>query len=271
MRDLLAYANRESHYLEYAISLASKLDAQLEGVVFAFLPELSGIHAGLPGGFFTAIQEQSDIHAEEARRDFLKRAKQADIRHGVRSCTATAGEAERIFGRAARCFDLAIVPQTNPAISAFFSPKFEDTMFISGRPALFVPTIHRGPAMLERILLCWNGDRSAARAAADALPLMKLADSVDVLQIELESSPPPECHADEIIKHLDRHNIRTRLHVFGREDPDIGAAILSFAADRASTLVVMGGYGHARMREVIFGGATREILQSMTIPVLMSH
>ena len=274
IRDMLTYVTpdkNEPHLLEYAISLASKLEAHLEGVVFTFLPELSGIYATMPDDFYTRVQKQSEAAAENARLDFRRRASTASIHHAVRSYTATANEAEPLFGRAARCFDLAIVPQTNPENAAFFNPTFEDVMFLSGRPTLFVPTIQKGPAAVNRVLLCWNGDRWAARAAADALPLMKLAQRVDVLQIELGTNDAPECHASEMAKHLKRHGIATELHAFGRDDPDVGAAILSFAADCEATLIVMGGYGHSRAREVLLGGATREILKAMTVPVLLSH
>jgi nucleotide-binding universal stress UspA family protein len=274
MKDLLAYAspaNQRLHSLEYAISLASKLQAHLEGVTFSFLPEFAGLYATMPDEFFTKIQTQSERDAASAQRNFLRSAGDAKIHHGVRNYTATSADAERIFGRVARCFDLAIVPQTDPDNDAFFNPSFEDTMFLSGRPTLFVPAIHTGPAALDRILLCWNGDRWAARAAADALPLMKLARSVDVLQIELGKDGAPECPASEVIRHLKRHGIAAEPHAFTRDDHNVGAAILSFAADCGATLIVMGGYGHARAREFFFGGATREILKTMTVPVLLSH
>lgn len=274
MKDVLVYVPPETkapHLLEYAISLASKLQAHLEGVTFGFLPELAGFYATMPDEFFARVQRQSEADADNAGRAFAERAKLANVSHAVRNYLATTADAERIFGRIARCFDIAIVPQTPTDDTAFFNPNFEDTMFASGRPALFVPAIHRGPASLGRVLLCWNGDRWAARAAADALPLMQLASGVDVLQIELAENGASECPASEMIRHLNRHGIAAKLHAFAREDPDVGAAILSFAADCGSTLIVMGGYGHARTREFLFGGATRQILKSMTVPVLMSH
>lgn len=274
MKDLLVYIppeKREPHLLDFAISLASQLQAHLEGVTFSFLPELAGFYATMPDEFFAKVQAKSETGANDARQNFEARASLAKIPHAVRNCVATVVDAQQFFGRVARCFDLAIVPQTDPDSAAFFNPMFEDTMFLSGRPTLFVPSIHKGAAVLDRILLCWNGDRYAARAAADALPLMKLAKRVDVLQIEHRRNGAPECQASEMARHLNRHAVTTALHVFGREDSDVGAAILSFAADCESTLIVMGGYGHARTREFLFGGATREILKTMTVPVLLSH
>jgi nucleotide-binding universal stress UspA family protein len=269
MKDLLVYvppAKKAAHLLEYAISLTSKLQAHLEGVTFSFLPQLARFYTTMPDGFVARIQQQSAADADNALQNFVERAGLAKIPHAVR-CVATAADDERSFGHIARCFDMAIVPQTE-ADETF---NFEDTIFVSGRPTLFVPAIHRGPASLDRILLCWNGDRWAARAAADALPLMKLASGVDVLQIELGGNGASNAPAGEIVRHLQRHGIKSALHVFGPEDRDIGAAILSFAADCGTRLIVMGGYGHSRAREFLFGGTTREVLKSMTVPVLMSH
>lgn len=274
MKDLLVYippGQQHPHLVAYAISLASTLQAQLEGMAFTVLPALSGVYATMPDDFYATIEKQGEADAARALQDFVQRARIARAQCSVRSCAATAGDAASIFGRAARCFDLAVVPQTDVGNSAFFNPQFEDTMLLSGRPALFVPTIQRTPASLDRILLCWNGDRWAARAAADALPLMKMSKAVDVLQIELGTRSAPECGAAEIVRHLNRHDIETDLHAFGRDDGDVGNAILSFAADCGSTLIVMGGYGHTRAREMFLGGATREVLKAMTVPVLMSH
>ena len=274
MKDLLVYLpplNQPQHITEYAISLAARTSAHLEGLTFSFLPDLAGYYATLPDEFFARMLRESEIQAENAWEAFVEHAKLAKIQYTARSHLATPAEAERIFGRLARCFDMAIVPQTDAVDPPFFNPSFEHAIFDSGRPTLFVPSIHRGPASLDNILVCWNGERWAARAVADALPLMKFAKQVHVLQIELGDAGAPECPAEEIARHLLRHGVTTELHTFTREDPDIAAAILSFAADCEARLIVMGGYGHSRTREVLFGGATRGVLESMTVPVLMSH
>jgi nucleotide-binding universal stress UspA family protein len=274
MKDILTYippAKRQPQLLDYAISLASKLRAHLEGTAFTFLPELSGVYATMPGKFYAAIQKQSEKDVDDASRRFIELAKGACIEHGIRSYTATPDDATRVFGRAARCFDLAVVPQYDSENAPFFNPSFEDTIFLSGRPTIFVPTIHKGTAALNRILVCWDGDRSAARAAADALALLARSSNVDVLQIEAGVTRFSECGASDFCKHLDRLGIGNDLHLLPLADTDAGAAILSFAADCSSDLIVMGGYGHARAREMVFGGATREILNSMTVPVLLSH
>lgn len=274
MKDLLVYVppvTQPPRILEYAASLAARLGAHLDGASFTIVPELATHYANMPADFYRTVHKRSVLESENAKRRFVEYAQHAGVQHAVRSFETFADDADDTFARAAQAYDLAIVPQTDREAADFFSPRFDNIMLMTGRPTLFVPTIHRGPASLERILLCWNGDRSAARAAGDGLPLMKHAKTIDVLQIEPVDAGSPRCQAAEMLRHLQRHGLTAKQHVFTRDNPDIGAAILSFAADCGSTLIVMGGYGHSRAREMLFGGVTRELLESMTAPVLMSH
>lgn len=274
MKDLLVYVppvGEKPHLIDYATSFASMMGAHLDGATFAILPELAGYYTTMPDEFFRTVHRQNELEAENAKRRFVEVAQRAGVQHAVHSFEAFVGDADELFAHTAQAYDLAIVPQRDQADTAFFNPRFENIMFMSGRPTLFVPTIHRGPASLQKILLCWNGDRCAARAAGDALPLMKRARTVDVLQIEPVDAGSPRCQAAEIVRHLQRHDVHATQHVFTRDNPDVGAAILSFAADCGANLIVMGGYGHSRAREMLFGGVTRELLECMTVPVLMSH
>jgi nucleotide-binding universal stress UspA family protein len=274
MKDLLVYVppvSESPHLIDYATSLASTMDAHLDGATFTILPELAGYYTTMPDEFFRTVHQRNETEAENAKRRFVEHAQRAGVQHAVHSFEAFVGDADEFFARTAQAYDLAIVPQRNRGDAAFFNPRFENIMFMSGRPTLFVPMIHRGPASLQKILLCWNGDRCAARAAGDALPLMKRAKMVDVLQIEPVDAGSPRCQAAEIVRHLQRHDVMATRHVFTRDNPDVGAAILSFAADCGANLIVMGGYGHSRAREMLFGGVTRELLECMTVPVLMSH
>jgi nucleotide-binding universal stress UspA family protein len=274
MKDLLVYippVTQHPRVLEYATSLASTLGAHLDGASFTIIPELAAHYANLPPEFYRTVHKKSVLESENARRRFVEYAEHAGVQHSVRTFETFADDADDTLALTAQAYDLAIVPQTDRDATAFFSPCFDNIMLMTGRPTLFVPSIHRGPASVEKVLLCWNGDRSAARAAGDGLPLMKHAKTVDVLQIEPVDAGSPRCHAAEMLRHLQRHGITASQHVFTRDKPDVGAAILSFAADCGSTLIVMGGYGHSRAREMLFGGVTRELLTSMTVPVLMSH
>ncbi|MGN5480870.1 universal stress protein [Cupriavidus basilensis] len=126
----------------------------------------------------------------------------------------------------------------------------------------------------KNVLVAWNGSREAARAIHDALPFLRRARTVDVVSWSQPDASPsqwlsPPRHA---IEWLARHQVPARLHdckAAGGDDP--GQMLLSFAADQGSDLIVMGAYGHGRMRELVLGGVTRTLLESMTVPVLLSH
>jgi nucleotide-binding universal stress UspA family protein len=174
----------------------------------------------------------------------------------------------------ARCCDLVVLPQYDPedtpvAVSADL-PAY--VLMNSGCPVLVVP--HAGaPAQVgKRVLVAWNASVQALRAVRDALPLLKRAAVVEV--VVFNAAAQPEVYGDEpgsdLALYLARHDVQVDV-IQQVTESDIGDALLSLAADLTSDLLVMGCYGHSRFREILLGGATRTILDSMTLPVLMSH
>jgi nucleotide-binding universal stress UspA family protein len=146
----------------------------------------------------------------------------------------------------------------------------ETALFGSGRPVLVVPYVHKGPARLDRGLVCWDGSRNAARAAGDAMPFLQRAKSVDVVIVG-DQIKSREIAGADIAQHLARHGVKVEVKELVAPDMDAANVILSHAADTSADFLVMGGYGHSRLREFIFGGVTRSVLATMTIPTLMSH
>jgi nucleotide-binding universal stress UspA family protein len=120
------------------------------------------------------------------------------------------------------------------------------------------------------VLIAWDGGRPAARAVADALPLLALVDRVEIVTVN-DASGDRHLPSENIARHLARHGIAVELKSVPRGDLDVANALLSYAGDAGADLIVMGGYGHSRLREIVLGGTTRTILQSMTVPVLMAH
>lgn len=139
----------------------------------------------------------------------------------------------------------------------------------SGRPALVVPHITKTPARLGRVLIAWKPTREAARAVTAALPILQQAERVTVAAFD-EGEPPA---ADTgILGYLRQHGVQAEFkREVASELGDVGDQLLSLAADEQSDLLVMGCYGHGRAREWVLGGASRTVIASMTIPVLMSH
>lgn len=174
----------------------------------------------------------------------------------------------------ARYSDLAIVGQVNrddPA-SAPIPDLPEYVALNSGRPVMVVPYAGRFEDIGRRILIAWDGSVSATRAVTGALPLLKRAGIVKVAVFnpaQQRDKHGAQAGAD-IALHLARHGVKVDV-ITEETSLDVGNALLNTASDLGADLIVMGCYGHSRFREILLGGATRTLLQSMTVPVLMSH
>ena len=136
----------------------------------------------------------------------------------------------------------------------------EAALFESGRPVLIVPYIQKAGLKLDRAMVCWDGSRNAARAIADALPLLARAKAVEVVIVTGEPGKERRDRGADIAHHLARHGLKVEVERLVAGDIDIASTILSRAADLGADLIVMGGYGHSRLREFVLGGATRGIL-----------
>jgi nucleotide-binding universal stress UspA family protein len=170
----------------------------------------------------------------------------------------------------ARYCDLIVIGQIDPQEPApIVMPDFPQYVVLnSGRPVLIVPYAGRFENIGNRVLIAWDASMAATRTITSALPLLRHAQIVDVALFN------PQAHGagpgSDVALYLSRHNIK--VNVLQRTtDGDIGTALLSLAIDMNSDLLVMGGYGHSRFREILLGGVTRTVLESMAVPVLMSH
>lgn len=174
----------------------------------------------------------------------------------------------------ARYADLVIAGQPEAEGSAGVASDFaEDLVLSAGRPVLFVPYAGSFPEVGRRVLVAWNAGREAARAVTDALPLLRRASIVQVVAFDPRKGGAD--HGDipgaDIALVLARHGVKVSVAQQQSADVDVGNQILSRAADMQSDLIVMGAYGHSRLRELVLGGVTRTLLDTMTVPVLMSH
>jgi nucleotide-binding universal stress UspA family protein len=255
--------------LDYAVRLARGFDAELVGIYLVPGTDLSPSSAAMlrPEVVARRLAEFGDAQhaAEKAFRTAAAGVAAVDWR-------APAGapiDAAVVHGR---CTDLFILGQRDAATASFGDALVTSVLLSSGRPTLVVPTTP--PASVgENVLVAWNGGREAARAIGDALPLLERAKHLDILAVDDDGEPGVAerlagarlgtwLRAHGIAAGVDRHEVR---------DIGVGEWLLDRAADLGSDLIVMGGYGHARMRELVLGGVTRTVLRSMTVPVFMAH
>ena len=174
----------------------------------------------------------------------------------------------------ARYADLLVVGQSDRKnVSPIPGNLPESVALATGRPVLVVPQIGAAKPLGNVVMLCWNASRESARAAVDALPFLKSAKEVIVLIVDPHTSANghgAEPGADVAI-WLSRHGVKVTVQRDVAPDTDVGNVILSRSADHGVDLIVMGVYGHSRLREMVLGGVSRTLLSSMTVPILMSH
>ena len=257
---------------DYAISIASRLEAHITGIAIAFVPDIqrAGM-AFLSVEKIEALQRDNEAATETIVEWFAAATASAGVSAEKRVLRANMSYAADHFGRIARRFDLAIVGQVEPDGSPVQAMVCESTLFESGRPMIIVPYVQMAPLKLDRIMVCWDGSRPAARAIADAMPLLKRAKNVEVVSVTSERGKQDEIEGADMGHHLARHGLKVDVTRIMRGELDVEDVLLSHAADSGADFMVMGGYGHSRLREFVLGGVTRSILRTMTVPTLMSH
>jgi nucleotide-binding universal stress UspA family protein len=254
--------------VDLACTLAARLESHLVGL--AVLSPLS-----IPGTAPTEVvvdllseQWEADRRSlEETATAFAAQARA----QGVASVEPrfVVGVPEFAVALHARYADLVIVGQGASSDGGIA----ESLVLNAGRPVLIVPRTHDRQTLGERVMVGWNARREATRALTDALPMLQCAKQVDIVTVNAQ--PKSEGHGDvpgaDIALYLARHGVTANVLATAADGVDVGAWLLSRAADLGSDLIVMGAYGHSRLRELVLGGATRTVLQTMTVPVLMSH
>jgi nucleotide-binding universal stress UspA family protein len=256
----------------FAVSLAEQFEAHVLGVAFAYEPVIPGsVMGGIPPDFIEAQRAESEKKARAAIARFEAAAKRSNLSAESRILTAGISAAADQLGRIGRRFDMIVVGQPDRDAGVPDEIIDEGVLFESGRPVIFVPYIFKGAAKLDRVMVCWDGSRAAARAVADSLPLLGKAKQVEIVIVATGRPKSDEIPGADLGQHLARHGLKVDVKRITSPDIDVPSTILSYAADSSADLIVMGGYGHSRLREFVLGGATRGLLESMTVPVLMSH
>jgi nucleotide-binding universal stress UspA family protein len=255
---------------EFALSLSSQLGAHLTaaGVALQTIAPVSFM-----GDYpYELMAQATDEARAAAQRAFerLNKAAPAGVNVDYVPVEGFTSEAIDRVARLARHYDLTIVRQNSPDEDGFASQLAVGTIFGSGRPCIMMPYIHKGGAKLGKAMVAWDGGVVAARALAGALPLLQKAGKVEVVTVAKADQDIDAVPGFDITRHLARHGINATLKQLPPTS-DIAAILLSHAADSAPDYIVMGCYGHSRLRELVLGGTTREILGSMTVPIIMAH
>jgi nucleotide-binding universal stress UspA family protein len=273
IKSILVHADSQaatSVRLQVAHRLAEQFDAALTAA-FAAMPSPLDYPSGFSAGADVAAMM---IEFDQERR---ARAKALfDHAHATDMPRLTwldlEGEPVGAFARAALYADLVVTGQPDPrtALNDVPGDFIESMAILSGAPVLVVPYIGAPAAIGRTVVLAWKESREASHALAAALPLLQAADRVHVVMWDSADEVAGN-EAPRIETRLRLHGVPVTTHACGRESRDVGEQMLSMAAEFDADLMVMGCYGHTRAREWILGGATRTVMRSMTLPVLMAH
>jgi len=278
-KDLLVVLDSDAsarERIEIAAALAERFAAHLVGLYPLPMPEAPR-HFGyydpaLLNPFFEELRARARDAADKTREVFEHIASLHGVSAEWREIPEGADADPAVHARYA---DLAILGQLDPDSGEpdMIRPRPEQVTLASGRPILVVPYAGNFPNLGRRVVIGWNASREAARAVNDAMPLLTAAEIVSILTIDPREGPRAhgELPGADISLHLARHGVKAEIERAVSPDLPVGEALLSRAADLGADLLVMGAYGHSRARELLLGGATRSLLRSMTLPVLMSH
>ncbi|MCA1970717.1 MAG: universal stress protein [Rhizobium sp.] len=260
---------------DFSISLAEQFQSHVIGLhaeALATVPLVAPMEIPDPSTV-QALQDMAHAETLDVEKIFRERATRNGTSHEWRSFVSSAGYSASSLVDSARNVDLVIAAQGENTVLSESRAELENFLFESGRPVLLVPFILKEPKPIKRVLVAWNGSREAARATFDALPFLKAAEAVEVFSVDpAETRTQSSAMAGaEIAATLARHGVNVTVVRQESDHLPASAAIENRLSDSSIDLLVMGAYSHKRWWEMLFGGVTRTVLESMTALTLLSR
>lgn len=278
-KDVLVIVS-EAEADEPAIALAEALAAQSGDchLAAAFLTPLPDeplayeptVVAGVWAELLGRARQEAEVERKKVEARMGRSAKQAEMR----SAEALSRDLGRVAAVHARYADVAVMTRPSEGAGVELREEIiEGVLFHSGRPALIAPPGWTGTGVGKRVVVAWDASREATRALSEADDILEFAEAVTVLTVD--AKPKMFGHGDQpganIAAHLSRRGLPPEVRNVDSMGRSASRAILEEAQALNADLIVMGGYAHSRLRELVFGGATRELLRTATVPLLMAH
>ena len=268
IKDIIVYVDNDKDCdtrLETASGLCKAFEAQLTGLYLLqkiSVPAYAGAY--MPVEVFEANDEETIKLRNKAEAVFNSKSESVNI---ISHFNAVEGDVSTALNQFSRYADLLIVPQRK-SDRFDFNPYYQlsDVLLGAACPVLLLPDNSSSELPPETALLAWDGKRECARALTVAMPMLSKVKKIDVVSINTEDEG-----AREIAQHIARHGIEAKVHLVKDCQLEIGSILLDQAASLDSQMIIMGAYGHSRIRELMLGGTTRYILEHVTLPVLLSH
>lgn len=181
------------------------------------------------------------------------------------------GQPNVVLARQARYHDILLMGQFSAPGDAARPIRAGDLVLRTGRPLIIVPHAYKVRPFQEYAVVGWDGSREAARALSDAMQILETKKRLDVVSVRAAGATQPPAQSDAIVRHLERHGVDARNVALNASREGVGQTLVDYCAEHGPDVFVMGAYGHTKLREDLFGGVTRRIMENMTVPVLMSH
>lgn len=273
IRDLIVYVTANpGAEVGAAMDLAQSHDAHLSAlhVVDIPIPPIA-LEAGVSGAYIEAERQGLLEAAAKAQAQVSSASQKAgkDVEWRL-----TEGETVHRIAFQARYADMVVMG----AAAGVDEPPFkrdlcERTVLETGKPVVIIPQGYSGTGFGRSVTVAWDGSREAARAVADAMPLLQKADRVSVIAVDpdREMGALGDLPGADICHHLARHGVNAEAQTTNSGSASIGETLLKWATGQDADLLVMGAYGHWRLRELVLGGVTRDVLRDPHIPIMMSH
>lgn len=266
--------NDMDRVVKRAVSLASRFECHLIGLHAEASVNISyAAPMEIPDTTVFELEQTRTIDRVTKIRDgFVNRCEAEGISYEWRPIKSMSGDSAVSAVSSARCADLVVAQQEGPGHEDDYD-DLEALVFESGRPVLFVPYIATEAKPIRSALIAWNDTRESARAAFDALPLLKTADTVEILTVDAQNNAEQSATTagSEIATALTRHGVKVTLNSQTSSGIPVAAVIENRVSDIQADLLVMGAFSHSRLREFLFGGVTDTVLKSMPCLTLMSR
>ena len=258
--------------------LGRQFESYIEGAFCRqLLPVIAGEGITLPGDYLAALEEEGRRQSEEARDVFFQLIGEADIPEadleevtvGLRAgWTEMVGTGTGGLAEYARLFDVSIIARPDDEVAVEWKSTIEALLFESGRPILLVGD--EVPSVVgDRVVVAWNGSVEAARSVAMSEAL--LLNSSEVVVVTVAGATVPGPSAKQVVAQMCARNIPARAETIERGEATVGGAFLDYVEDFDADLLIKSAFTQSRFRQWVFGGATKEIISTASIPVFMCH